>query len=97
MVSFSTDPENDTPTVLKAYAKRFGAAERWIFLTGPKEQVYDLIKHGFLLPVAAPAGRQIIHSTKMHAGGQDGDGAGILRWDHRGVGSRRFSRMCGGC
>ncbi len=65
IVSFSTDPENDTPTVLKAYAKRFGATDRWTFLTGPKEQVYDLIEHGFMLPIAAPAGAQVIHSTRI--------------------------------
>jgi cytochrome oxidase Cu insertion factor (SCO1/SenC/PrrC family) len=65
MVSFSTDPQHDTPTVLKAYAKRFGAGERWIFLTGPKDEIYDLIEHGFMLPIAAPAGAQIVHSTRI--------------------------------
>jgi protein SCO1/2 len=65
LASFSTDPANDTPAVLKAYAKKFGAAGRWTFLTGPKEQVYDLINHGFMLAVDAPPGAPIIHSTKM--------------------------------
>jgi protein SCO1/2 len=65
LVSFSTDPDNDTPTVLKAYAMKFGAGDRWTFLTGPKEQVYGLINNGFLLPVAAPPGAQIIHSTRI--------------------------------
>jgi protein SCO1/2 len=65
MVSFSTDPDNDTPTVLKAYARRFGATDRWSFLTGRKDQIYDLIEHGFMLPIAAPAGAQVIHSTRI--------------------------------
>ena len=65
MVSFSTDPDNDTPEVLKAYAKRFGATDRWTFLTGPKTEIYDLIQHGFLLPIDAPAGARIIHSTRI--------------------------------
>jgi len=65
LVSFSTDPEHDTPEVLKAYAKKFGATERWRFLTGPKEEVYDLINHGFMLAIAAPPGAPIIHSTKI--------------------------------
>jgi protein SCO1 len=65
MVSFSTDPESDTPAVLKAYAKRFGASDRWTFLTGPKDQMYDLIQRGFMLPIASPAGAQIIHSTRI--------------------------------
>jgi protein SCO1/2 len=34
MVSISIDPEYDTPEVLKAYAKRFGAGDRWQMLTG---------------------------------------------------------------
>lgn len=65
LVSFSTDPGNDTPAVLKAYATKFGATGRWTFLTGPKEQVYDLINHGFMLAIAAPPGAPIVHSTKM--------------------------------
>ena len=36
-VSFSVDPERDTPAVLKQYAKNFDAdASRWHFLTGDK-------------------------------------------------------------
>jgi len=65
LVSFSTDPGNDTPAVLKAYAKKFGAGDRWTFLTGPKEEMYGLIQNGFMLAIAAPPGAQIIHSTKM--------------------------------
>lgn len=34
MVSISVDPEVDTPTVLKRYAKRFEVGPGWIFLTG---------------------------------------------------------------
>jgi len=65
MVSFSTDPDNDTPPVLKAYAKRFGATERWTFLTGPRDAMYSLIQQGFMLPIMAPAGERIVHSTRM--------------------------------
>jgi protein SCO1/2 len=65
LVSFSTDPTNDTPRVLKGYARRFNASRRWMFLTGPKGQVYDLINHGFLLAVGAAPGAPIIHSTRI--------------------------------
>ena len=34
MVSFTIDPEHDTPEVLGEYAKLFDADEEWIFLTG---------------------------------------------------------------
>lgn len=65
LASFSTDPKNDTPAVLKAYAKKFGAGERWTFLTGPADEEYDLINHGFMLAATAPPGAPIIHSTKI--------------------------------
>ena len=65
LVSFSTDPEHDTPAVLKVYAGKFGAPARWMFLTGSKEQLYDLINHGFMMAIAAPPGAPIIHSTKI--------------------------------
>ena len=34
MVSITTDPEHDTPAVLEAFAKKHGAKEGWIFVTG---------------------------------------------------------------
>ena len=52
LVSFSVDPENDTPEVLSEYAKRFNAdPKRWLFLTGDKTDMYHLIKDGFKLAI----------------------------------------------
>ncbi|MGH7928845.1 MAG: SCO family protein, partial [Candidatus Binatia bacterium] len=52
-VSFSVDPERDTPEVLSDYAKRFKAsADRWLFLTGDKEQIAQLVQLGFRLSAA---------------------------------------------
>ena len=65
IASFSTDPQTDTPPVLKAYARKYAASDRWTFLTGPKDRVYDLIEHGFKLPISAPVGAQIVHSTRI--------------------------------
>ena len=39
LVSISVDPEMDTPTRLKEYARRFHARPGWIFLTGKKENL----------------------------------------------------------
>jgi len=49
LVSFSVDPQYDTPEVLRAYAKQRGADDpRWIFLTGDyrvmRETVVDGLK-----------------------------------------------------
>ena len=43
LVSLTTDPEFDTPAVLKAYAQRFEAdPKRWVFLTGTPKQIASL-------------------------------------------------------
>jgi protein SCO1/2 len=53
LVSFSVDPANDTPEVLRAYAERFGAEQgRWLFVTGERDALYTLIGKGFHLAVA---------------------------------------------
>lgn len=39
LVSFSVDPEHDTPGVLRDYAARWEADDAWSFVTGPREAV----------------------------------------------------------
>ena len=64
-VSFSVDPERDTPTVLRHYADSYGAdGGRWAFLTGQKETIYQLAKEGFNL-AAGHRGSEILHSTRF--------------------------------
>lgn len=72
LVSFSVDPEWDTPEVLRQYADAAGAdKQRWLFLTGDERAIYDLIRRSFLLPVErAPAneaaiGMHVSHRTQL--------------------------------
>ncbi len=69
LVSISTDPEKDTPEVLQQYAKKFGADDRWFFLTGPKSDIFRLSIEQFMLALAddpgAKAAEKISHSTKL--------------------------------
>ena len=67
LVSITIDPEKDTPAVLKLYAEKFQATDRWFFLTGDKAAIYTLARDGFKLPIAEPAepGGPIIHSTRL--------------------------------
>jgi len=52
LLSFSVDPEYDTPAVLAAYAQKFEASpDHWWFLTGPKQTIYDLVRGRFKLPL----------------------------------------------
>ncbi len=47
-VSFSVDPNNDTPEALSRYAKKLGAdPERWYFLTGPAPALNGIAQQGF--------------------------------------------------
>ena len=45
-VSFTVDPEHDTPEVLSAYAKRARVSGDWRFLTGSREALYALSTEG---------------------------------------------------
>ncbi len=70
LVTFSVDPLHDTPQVLDAYARTFGAdPERWLFLTGPLEEVRQVSFHSFRLPFerdeAQPAGQLVAHRTVL--------------------------------
>jgi len=50
LVSFSVDPEHDTPSVLAEYAVRYQAQPgRWFFLTGDRKTLDSLDRHAFML------------------------------------------------
>lgn len=81
LVSISVDPAYDTPEVLNRYAERYLAPEqapdRWLFLTGEREDVRRLCVEGFKLgldmdPPPGMAGPEpgirsepILHSTRF--------------------------------
>jgi protein SCO1 len=66
LVSFTVDPDKDTPEVLRAYAEKLGAQpQRWHFLTGAKPALYDLTKNGFKLAVDDSEPANPIHSTRV--------------------------------
>jgi protein SCO1/2 len=47
-VSFSVDPERDTPERLRAFAESYQADfARWSFVTGPGDALYDVVVKGF--------------------------------------------------
>jgi len=71
LVTLTSDPEYDTPAILKAWAEHFGAdSNRWMFLTGTKAQIRNVATNALKL-VAAPKDPQeradendlFIHST----------------------------------
>jgi protein SCO1/2 len=61
-LSITTDPEHDTPAVLKEYAEAFDAnLAGWIFLTGEPAAVRD-VAHRYGVAVVKAAGGQVDHT-----------------------------------
>lgn len=87
LVSISTD-EKDTPEVLRDYAKRHNADDRWFFLTGKKADVFRLGNDGFKLVLAdntaVDAKEQFIHSGMLVLI----DRAGMIRGYYDAVGPK---------
>src|SRR5881227_1946722 len=68
LVSFSVDPDKDTPQVLRGYSDKLQAdSARWDFLTGPKSAIYKLSHDGFKLAVSdgSDVAGIPVHSTRM--------------------------------
>jgi protein SCO1/2 len=77
-VSFSVDPETDTPEVLRKYKAAHGidAGDRWTFVTGPVAEVTAIVQRGFLTglqkedPASAEGG--VSHGTRVALVDADG-------------------------
>ncbi len=72
IVSFSIDPEIDTPEELRAYAESIGAdPERWLFVRSETEsEMHTFIREGLMVPLqrndaVEDAGQAITHGTRM--------------------------------
>ena len=77
LLSFTVDPDHDSPEVLTVYARKFAAdPQRWFFVTGDKPALVKLFRDGFQISVAesvdAPEGQNVAHTTKFVL--IDGDG-----------------------
>jgi protein SCO1/2 len=93
IVSFTVDPQTDTPAVLKQYARERSADHAdWRFLTGPIDEIKRVIVEGFkqgLSPQPAQAGQPqaILHGSHFVLvdaelyirGYYASDGDGLLR------------------
>jgi protein SCO1/2 len=72
LVTLTVDPDFDKPDVLNRYARAFGAdANRWLYLTGDKQQTYRLINESFKMPVKELTGAErepgyeVLHSVNI--------------------------------
>ena len=71
LVTFTVDPDKDTPNELKEYAARYQAdPERWLFLTGmPEAELHKLLHDGFKVTAQRAekpkAGDEFDHSSRL--------------------------------
>lgn len=72
LVSFSVDPEHDTPARLAAYARVHHASPRmWTFLTGSADAVQETVERGLRVSMGKgredgdPASAEISHGTHL--------------------------------
>jgi protein SCO1/2 len=55
LVTFTVDPERDSAQELSEYAQKWGAdPKKWLFLTGKKNDLQNLIQNGFHLSAGEP-------------------------------------------
>jgi protein SCO1 len=68
LVSHTVMPEVDTPEVLKEYSERYGAsANKWLFLTGSKEDIYTLARKSYFAVFTEGSGDEhdFIHTENL--------------------------------
>jgi protein SCO1/2 len=69
LVTFTMDPAFDTPEVLRRYARQTARTEsdRWLFLTGPEDELQRFIKTGLRIAIEKNAkpepGQEYNHGT----------------------------------
>jgi len=98
LVTLTTDPTYDTPSILKQYSERFGQADstRWLFLTGTKDQIRMLASDSLKLTAVekTPAEREsaqdlFIHSTIFVLVDKQGRLRGIFETTGEGVDAKK--------
>ncbi len=75
LLSFSVDPQHDTPQRLTSYAKQFDATiGQWQFLTGEKTELYRFARNGLFITAAMGDGGEndFIHSSSLVLMDKDG-------------------------
>ncbi|MBZ0156250.1 MAG: SCO family protein [Alphaproteobacteria bacterium] len=91
LVSFSVDPERDTPPVLRRYGEEYGADfRRWNFLTGPPEELKRVIIDGFgawygPAPAKDVSLMEISHTLKLALVDDKGNLRGFYEHDESGT------------
>jgi protein SCO1/2 len=66
LVTFTVDPEYDTPEVLKTFGEQLGAdPAAWKFLTGTPDAIKNIVVTGLLQPIAKEPDGTPAHSSRI--------------------------------
>lgn len=94
LITFTVDPDRDTPDELKKYAANFRAdPDRWLFLTGEEDVVRKLLMEGFKINATKKhnpqPGDEFDHNTKLMVIDREGQIRGLFdgmkrTWDQDG-------------
>ncbi|MBS1913471.1 MAG: SCO family protein [Bacteroidetes bacterium] len=91
LVSFTVDPDHDTPGQLQNYAREYGAREgKWLFLTGTHAAMQRLAKDDFHLSMqdGTDPAEPIIHSKRFVLIDRSGHIRGYYNSDEKDAKSR---------
>jgi protein SCO1/2 len=89
-VSITVDPEHDTPERLREYGRRYGASERWHFVTGEPETVRRTVIDRFRMAVGdreerGAGGYDILHAMRFVLVDRAGTIRGFYENDREGL------------
>ncbi|HEY1684848.1 MAG TPA: SCO family protein [Tepidisphaeraceae bacterium] len=78
IVSFTVDPQYDTPAILKTYGQRYNAdSDRWFLVTGNQKTIGDVATSLKLGVALGPNPNVLTHSDKLVLIGPDGVSRGV--------------------
>ena len=68
ILSHSVDPKKDTVAAMKEYSLRFDAdPKQWMFLTGDKQELYDVARYSYLISATDDTAAVEIESDFIHS------------------------------
>jgi len=90
LVTFTVDPEYDTPEILKTFSEPLGAdPASWKFLTGTPDAIQKIVVTGLLQPLAKEPDGTPAHSSRIVLV----DGKGWLRGYHDGLDTEAVQKL----
>lgn len=92
ILSHTVDPSTDSVPVLEKYSEQWNANPyQWLFLTGPKKELYNMARRSYLLSVSSGNGGQsdFVHTQMLALV----DGRGRIRGFYDGLKQKEINQL----